>query len=114
MNPNDRITIRVSHATTIEFYREYVPRTYKFRSADQPRLNHIFNSRRWVPYTYLGPKGLVEIEFSVRDRELPEPDIEPKVAHDDEFWAPLLDLDLLESYYDQRDTMNDLIESTRS
>ena len=106
MNDNDRITIRASRKTTIEFYRG-TPRTYIIREADLPRLRRIFNSNRWPAYTYIGHDGLVEMEFSVSDREV-EPDI------DDEFYIPVMEPDPLASYWDYRETMNDEIEATRS
>lgn len=114
MNPGDRITVRISHTTTVEFYREYVPRKYRIRPADLPRLQHIFNSNSWPAHTHLGPNGLVELEFIVGDRELPEPAIAPEVEPDEEFWAPPLEPDPLDSCWDFRDTMNDEVAATRS
>ena len=113
MNPQDRITIRVSHTTTIEFYRG-TPRSYHIRDIDLPRLRHIFNANRWPAYTHIGANGLVEMEFCVSDRELPEPDIEPKVEHEDEFWMPQLESDPLDSYRDYLETMADEVAATRS
>ena len=106
MNDNDRITIRRSNKTTIEFYRG-TPRTYIIRDADLPRLQRIFNSTPWPANTYIGPNGLVEIEFIVSDREV-EPDIE------DAFFIPNMEPDVLAPYYDYRETMNDFIANTRS
>jgi hypothetical protein len=113
MNPGDRITIRVSHSTTIEFYRG-TPRKYRIRDVDLPRLRHIFNSESWLAHTHIGPNGLVEIEFIVSDRELPEPDIVPEVEPALEFFSPDIDPDPLAPYWDFRDTMNDFVASTRN
>ena len=114
MNDNDRITIRRRHKTTIEFYRSYTPRTYKIRPADLPRLRHIFNYKPWRAHTYLGPNGLVEMEFIVSDRELPEPEPVIEAEPSEEFFTPNLEPDPLQSYWDYRDTMNDFVESTRN
>ncbi len=110
MNPNDRITIRASKTTTIEFYRGK-PRTYKIREADLPRLRHIFNSCTWPAFTYIGRNGLVEMEFAVSNREpVAIPDVEPA----EEFFSPNIEPDPLESYWDYLETMNDFISDTRS
>ena len=106
MNDNDRITIRRSRKTTIEFYRG-TPRTYIIREADLPRLRRIFNSNRWPAHIHIGSNGLVEMEFIVSDREV-EPDIE------DAFFIPNIEPDPNQSYYDYRETMDDFVASTRS
>ncbi len=95
MNDNDRITIRVSHITTIEFYRGHTPRKYNIREADLPRLRYIFNSRLWPAYTDIGRDGVVEMEFHVSDRELPEPK-------------------RTDAEVDYNETMDDFMMSTRS
>ncbi len=94
MNDHDRITIRVSHITTIEFYRDK-PRTYIIRQADLPRLHYIFNSTPWPVDIQIWLNGIVTMEFIVGDRELPEPE-------------------RTDAEVDYNETMDDFMMSTRS
>ena len=115
MNPQDRITIRISHTTTIEFFRLWRrPRKYRIRPADLPRLHRLFNSESWPAYTNICANGLVEMEFCVSDRELPEPEPIPDVEHAEEFWAAPFEPDPLASYMDYLETMADEVAATRS
>lgn len=105
----DRILIRSNHRNTITFHRGYQPpRKYTIKTADAPRLYHIFNNDPWPAHTEFLPDGTIEVEYCVSDLELPE------VEHDEEFWAPPLDPDPLDSYRDYLETMADEVAATRS
>ncbi len=102
MNDQDRITIRVSHITTIEFYRGK-PRTYIIKPADLPRLHHIFNSRPWPVDIQIWLNGKVTMEFIVGDREKPDPRPELQTCRV-----------VLSDESDYKETMDDFMMSTRS
>ncbi len=103
MNIGDRIIVKSNHKNTIEFHRGYIPKVYTIKTADAPRLWHIFNKDPWPATTRFLPDGTIEVEYAVSDREL-----------DDGFFSPDLDPDPLAPYWDFQETMNDFVESTRS
>ena len=119
MNDNDRITIRISHITTIEFYRGK-PRTYRIRPADLPRLHHIFNYYAWPAFTHIEPTGLVVMEFQVSDRELPDKKETPCLSlyniFNERFYTVNEEPqpERTDAEVDYNETMDDFVESTRS
>lgn len=113
MNNGDRIIVKSNHTNTIEFHRGLTHRSYTIK----PTLAHaerLYNmTEDWPAHSGFDDDGSYWTEYHVSDRALPEPEPAPEVEPDEEFWAPPLDPDPLDSYRDYLETMADEVAATR-